>query len=144
MNLSAEYIVECHPEQMKYLVENANILFGNRDEFLKLAEIYQKNSIKELNAHLIDSDAMRNKIIICTQGSESVLYSSRSQNLITHKEFAVEAVPKDKIIDTTGCGDSFVAGFFYAFIRDESIEQCVGKGIEVALKKLTSVGGTFS
>lgn len=145
INLSGEYIVKNNPEQMKYLAEHATILFGNRDEFAQLAEIYQKSDVEELIAYLINekSTKITEKIIICTQGSDSVLYSSRSKMMI-NKEFQFQPVPKDKIIDTTGCGDAFVAGFFYAFLRNESIEQCVSKGVEVALKKITSVGGTLS
>lgn len=142
-NLSAEYIIENHSEQMKYLAENATILFGNRDEFDKLAEIYQMNSAKDVIAHFFSTKPKNGeKIIICTQGAKSVLYSS-SAEMCQNKEFHIEAVPKEKILDTTGCGDSFVAGFFYAFLRHEPIERCIAKGAEVARKKITSIGANF-
>lgn len=142
-NLSAEYMIEHHSEQMKYLVEHSNILFGNRDEFNRLADIYRMTNAKDLIAHLIKSKTNKNsiKIIVCTHGEDCVLYSTESQ---INKEFHFDALPKNKIIDTTGCGDAFVAGFFYAYLRNEPIERCVGNGVEVALKKITSVGGTFS
>lgn len=144
INLSGKYIVKNYPEQMKYLGEHATILFGNRDEFAQLAEIYQKSNVNELIAYLINdkSNKTTDKIIVCTRGGDSVLYSSRSQ-MIINKEFEFLPVPKDQLIDTTGCGDAFVAGFFFAFLRNESIERCVSKGVEVALKKMTSVGGTL-
>lgn len=143
VNLSAEYMVENHLEQMQYLAEHSNILFGNREEFRRLADSYRMSNAKDVIAHLMQSKANEQavKIIVCTQGAESVLYSTESQ---INKEFHFEAVPKSKIIDTTGCGDAFVAGFFYAYLRQESIERCVDNGVKVALKKLTSVGGTFS
>lgn len=142
-NLSAEYMIEHHSEQMKYLAEQSNILFGNRDEFNRLADIYRMSNANDLIAHLINSNANGNaiKIIVCTQGEDCVLYSTKSQ---INKEFQFEAVPKSKIIDTTGCGDAFVAGFFYSYLRNEPVERCVGNGVEVALKKITSIGGTFS
>lgn len=141
VNLSAKYIVE--KNDMKYLVEHSNLLFGNRDEFNRLADIYRMSSAKDLIAHLINNKTNENstKIIVCTQGADCVLYSTESQ---MHQEFHFEAVPKNKILDTTGCGDAFVAGFFYAYLRQESIERCVANGVQVALKKLTSVGGTIS
>lgn len=143
MNLSAEYMVQNHSEQMQYLAEHSNILFGNRDEFNRLADTYRMPNAKDVIAHLMRSKANGHavKIIVCTQGADSVLYSTESQ---INTEFHFEAVPKNKIIDTTGCGDAFVAGFFYSYLRQESIERCVGNGVKVALKKLTSVGGTFS
>lgn len=143
INLSAEYMVERHAEQMKYLAEHSNILFGNRDEFNRLADAYRMSNAKDVIAHLMESKANGNsaKIIVCTQGADSVLYSTESQ---INKEFHFEAVPKHKIVDTTGCGDAFVAGFFYAYLRQEPIERCIDNGVKVALKKLTSVGGTLS
>lgn len=144
-NLSAEYLIENHPNQIKYLAESASILFGNQDEFNKLAESYQVSRAEDVIIHLINTKpkAIKDKIIICTQGSGSVLYSSSSLMLL-NKEFRFDPVPNDQITDTTGCGDAFVAGFFAAFLRNDPIVNCVAKGVEVALKKLTSVGGTFS
>lgn len=142
-NLSAEYLIENHPEEIKYLVENATILFGNRDEFNKLAESYHMSCGTDVIAHLINSKKTNDKIIICTQGSESVLYS-QSSKMIVNEEFHFDVVPKEKIIDTTGCGDAFVAGFFYDFLRNKGMMDCVAKGVDVALKKITSIGGTFT
>lgn len=143
INLSAEYIIEQHSEQIKYLAEHSNILFGNRDEFDRLAVSYQLSNAKDVIAHLmkIKRNESVDKIIVCTHGPDSVLYSTESQ---INKEFHFEAVPKSKIVDTTGCGDAFTAGFFYAYLRQESVERCVDEGVKVASKKLTSVGGTFA
>lgn len=141
VNLSAKYLIKHHPNQIKYLVEHSNILFGNRGEFNRLADIYRISNINELFSHLISNNNNATKVIVCTQGSDCVLYSTAGE---MGKEFHFEALPKNKIIDTTGCGDAFVAGFFYAYLRDQSIEQCVSNGVNVALMKITSVGGTFS
>lgn len=144
-NLSAEYLIENHPNQIKYLAESASILFGNRDEFNKLAESYQMSRAEDVISHLISkkSEAIKDKIIVCTQGAGCVLYSSSSQMLV-NKAFHFDPVAKEKIKDTTGCGDAFVAGFFYAFLRNQSIANCIANGVDIALKKLTSVGGTFT
>lgn len=144
-NLSAKYLIENHPKQIKYLAESASILFGNRDEFNKLAESYQMSRAEDVIVHLINTkpEAIKDKIIVCTHGADTVLYSSSSLMLL-NKEFHFDPVPKDQITDTTGCGDAFVAGFFSAFLRNEPTINCIAKGVEVALKKLTSIGGTFS
>lgn len=41
-------------------------------------------------------------------------------------------------------GDSFVAGFFYAYLRNEPIHRCIAKGAEVARQKITSIGANFA
>lgn len=141
-NLSAEYLIENHSEEIKYLAENATILFGNCDEFNKLAEMYQMNSATDVISYLQSKRTNgAEKIIICTQGAESILYSS--SNSQTCREFHIEKVPKEEIQDTTGCGDAFVAGFFYAFLRNQAIDRCITKGAEVARKKITSVGANI-
>lgn len=144
-NLSAKYLIESRTSQIKYLAESASILFGNRDEYNKLAESYELTRAEDVISHLLNtkSKAIKDKIIICTQGAGSVLFSSSFQNQV-NKEFHFDPVPKEKIIDTTGCGDAFVAGFFHAFLKNETVERCVAKGVEVALKKITSVGSTYS
>lgn len=106
-NLSAEYLIENYPNQIKYLAESSSILFGNRDEFNKLAESYQMFRAEDVITHLINtkSKVIKDKIIICTQGAGSVLYSySSSSQLFVNQEFLFDPVPKEKIIDTTGCG----------------------------------------
>lgn len=148
-NLSAEYLVENNPEHIKYIAEHASILFGNRGEFNKLAEIYRMPSALHVIAYLMDSKTVKtaDKTIICTQGAGCVLYSSTSKQCTSrgvNLEFRFDAIPEDKILDTTGCGDAFVAGYLYALLKNEWIERCVAKGVEVAHKKITSVGGTFS
>lgn len=143
-NLSASYIVQNNPEQMRYFAERSTILFGNRNEFTKLAELYNMATAEDIIAHLVDPTTNGNteKIVICTQGAGNVLYSSRFHKFV-NRSFVVRPVPMDSIVDTTGCGDAFVAGFFLALINDSTITDCVAKGVEVAQRKLTSVGGTF-
>lgn len=143
-NLSAEYLIDNHADEIKYLAENAFILFGNRCEFTKLAHFYQLSRAEDAIEHLIRTKPMENnnKIIICTHGADWVLYSSSSE-MIINERYHFDPIPKDQIIDTTGCGDAFVAGFFYAFLRNEPTVKCVAKGVEVAQKKITSVGSTF-
>lgn len=161
-NLSAKYMINKYPNEIKYLAEHANILFGNYGEFTKLAEIYELCDVEHVINHLltINLPHCRKKIVVCTQGSKSILYACSGFNTSkTHgiddvqqndfdmhsvREFTVAKVSAKKIVDTTGCGDAFVAGFFYAFLRNETIKACIAKGTEIAMEKLTSVGGTLN
>lgn len=150
INLSAPYIIEMHPNEMQYLAEECHILFGNADDYLLLAENRGFDDIPQIMLHLIDLTATadkRMKIIVCTNGSKNVQYTYYNGDVDdpAYKrvhECHVDPVPKENIADTTGCGDAFVAGFFYAFLQNDTIKNCVRNGIKVAAQKLQSVGGS--
>ncbi len=57
------------------------------------------------------------------------------------KEYRVNAVPIDKVIDTTGCGDSYHAGFLCSYLRDSNIINAMNEGSRVASKTLSHIGG---
>ncbi len=54
----------------------------------------------------------------------------------------VEAVDGVNVVDTTGAGDSFVAGFIYGLCNDMSIEECAGFANAVASCCVEAVGAT--
>lgn len=149
-NLSAKYLIDQCSDEIKYLAENATIVFGNLGEYKTLTEKYDFKTVDQLLVHLLKpkngAENNKRKILICTNGSSNVLYSFRFGNNEPNinRIFNFDSIPVDKIVDTTGCGDAFVAGFFYGYLRNDSIELCIGKGVELASKKLGSVGGAIS
>ena len=48
-----------------------------------------------------------------------------------------------KVVDTTGAGDYFAAGFLYGLSRDESLEACLQRGAFLASKVIQVVGTTL-
>lgn len=52
----------------------------------------------------------------------------------------VPAVNADEIVDTTGAGDSFVAGFIHALMKEKPTRQCIEMGCEVSAKVITVIG----
>lgn len=138
-------MIENYPKEIKYLAERSDLLFGNLREFQKLSEVYDMNGIEELMQHLLKLPKDGRKIIICTNGAGSVLYSysDGSSGPIESNEYRFEPVSSEKIVDTTGCGDAFVSGFFYGFLRRRSIKSCIQNGHDTASNKLRSIGGTI-
>lgn len=146
INLSASYIIANNPSQMKYLAEKSRIVFGNLGEFQQLTELYGFEELAVTEQYLLRNSEKHKKlkILVCTNGGGSVRYAcyDPSMNFPTFsQEFKFDPVPSDKIVDTTGCGDAFVAGFFYAFLQRHSVADCVRKGVEVASNKLQNIGG---
>ena len=143
-NLSAEYIINEHPMEINYLAEASDILFGNRSEFKELAKVNGLASIDVLVSQLFEKQMGLQKIIVVTNGDKFVdFYVSEAgdvSSVFQHKRFDVIGVPKSDIVDTTGAGDSFVAGFFYAYIRKQAIDECIQYGIDTASKKIRAIG----
>lgn len=57
------------------------------------------------------------------------------------KEFKVQAEKVDTIVDTTGCGDSYHAGFVCSYILENDIVKAMKVGSEIAAKTLKHYGG---
>jgi fructoselysine 6-kinase len=55
--------------------------------------------------------------------------------------YQVQAKAVDDIIDTTGCGDSYHAGFVCSFLRDGDIVKAMNVGSEIAAETLKKYGG---
>jgi sugar/nucleoside kinase (ribokinase family) len=53
----------------------------------------------------------------------------------------IEGVEAVKVVDTTGAGDAFLAGFLSAYIRSGSIEECLERAVETGSKATTQLGG---
>jgi len=49
--------------------------------------------------------------------------------------------PKVEVVDTTGAGDAFAAGFLSAELRGEPMETCLRRGIEAGAAAVTQIGG---
>jgi fructoselysine 6-kinase len=57
------------------------------------------------------------------------------------QEYRVSAVPVKEVIDTTGCGDSYHAGFVCSYVKDGDILAAMREGSRVASETLAHVGG---
>lgn len=55
--------------------------------------------------------------------------------------YRVKAKEVDEIIDTTGCGDCYHAGFVCSYLRDGDIEKAMNVGSEIAAETLKKYGG---
>ena len=53
----------------------------------------------------------------------------------------MQAVKVESIIDTTGCGDSYNAGFVGSYMLENNIEKAMNVGSEIAAETLKHYGG---
>lgn len=125
---------------IKELLSNIDILIISKREFLYL---FQLGDIK-LNIHQIKEEIkeiikLGVKVILITMGEEGTfLMNSKKSELI-------KPIKVDKVIDTTGAGDAFSAGFIYGFNRNysfkfEDLKANVKIGNFIAAKCIQELG----
>lgn len=75
------------------------------------------------------------KLIVPTLGAKG------SEAFFGNKKYYQKAIEIDKIVDTTGCGDSFQAAFSIEWLKTKDIEKSLKAGSIAASKILNFVGG---
>jgi adenosine kinase len=141
-NLNAPYIVKSFPKDITWLTKKADIVFGNRDEFEELASINGFQTMEDLITSLLNeySSSDKEKIIIVTDGASPVYFYQGNSSNIDSDLVNVPQVNASEIIDTTGAGDSFVAGFIYALMDGKSTRECIELGCEISAKVIKVTG----
>lgn len=128
LTLSDSFCVDRHREDFRKLVENSvDLLFGNEDELLSL---YELESFDDAVAALREDCSLA----AITRGAEGCVIVT-PQELIT-----VAAVPVDKVVDTTGAGDLFAAGFMFGYTNGADLAECGRLGAIAAAEVISHVG----
>lgn len=135
-NLNAPYIVKTFPKDITWLTKKADIVFGNRDEFEELAAINGFQATEDLLTDLLNeySSLIKQKIIVVTDGANPVCFYQGNSSGVESDLVNVPKVKLEEIIDTTGAGDSFVAGFIFALMENKPIRDCIELGCEISAK----------
>ncbi|KAM8711822.1 hypothetical protein ACLKA7_012346 [Drosophila subpalustris] len=142
VNLSAPYIVRQNTQMMLKLANRAMFLFGNRQEFEELATAAGCQGVDQLGRQLLQAGSP--KIILITNGANGVqLITNYEDELSPAGEQRFEdyrAQRVDQMVDATGAGDSFVAGFLHGWLEKRSVGECVRLASTVAAKVVTQMG----
>jgi sugar/nucleoside kinase (ribokinase family) len=77
------------------------------------------------------------ELAVIKRGSEPVVVLDSSER----REYSVE--PVSRVVDTTGAGDAFAAGFLTSFAIDRLVERAVQAGHALAVRALSSPGATL-
>ncbi len=128
LTLSDSFCVDRHRADFRSLVaDEVDILFGNEDELTALYEV------SDLDAAVA---AVRRDcaLALVTTGAAGCL-------VVTADDVVrVPAVAVAQVLDTTGAGDLFAAGFLYGFTRDLPLEECATIGAIAAAEVISHVG----
>ena len=132
MSLSDIFCVSRHREDFfKLLINDLNILIGNENE---INELMQKNNLLDSINELKNT----NKLIIITRsrnGSVAIL-----NNEITY----CDSIKVEKILDLTGAGDLFAAGFLKENLDKSNIKKCLQTGSKLAAQVIQKIGARLN
>jgi len=132
MTLSDKFCVNRHKDNFLNLVKNdLDITFANEQEILSLIN---GKSFKDA----INFAKEQKKLIIITRSDKGSVAINKNE------VFECNSQKNLKIVDLTGAGDLFAAGFLHCYINKKTIKECLEKGTEMASKVIQIVGARLT
>ena len=128
MSLSDLFCVERHKPHFLNLFKNKlNITFSNEQEILSLLDTNNFDEVVSFAKEL-------KRLIVITRGEKG--------SIAINKNEVVECdIQKNiKIVDLTGAGDLFAAGFLHGHVNNLSIKESLQKGTEMSAKVIQKIG----
>ena len=127
--LSDPFCVDRHRDEFLHLVEhNVDILFANE---IEICALYGTDDFDAAAAAVAGHVGLA-----CLTRSEqgSVVVSADGSRV------AVPAAPVEEVVDTTGAGDLFAAGFLFGHTRGLPVDECAALGSLAAAEVISHVG----
>ena len=128
MSLSDQFCVDRHKPHFLELVKNKlDITFANEQEIMSLIDAKSFDEVINFSKSL-------NKIIVLTRGEKGAVAINGDE--------VVECGIKEglKIVDLTGAGDLFAAGFLHGHVNNMSLKESLDKGTEMSSKVIQQIG----
>ena len=128
MSLSDLFCVNRHkPHFLNLLKNKLDITFANEQEITSLIEAKTFDEIINFSKQL-------NKLIVVTRGEKGAI-------AINGNEVVECDIQKNlKILDLTGAGDLFAAGFLHGYINKLPTRECLSKGTEMSSRVIQQIG----
>ncbi|MDC0054547.1 adenosine kinase [Candidatus Pelagibacter sp.] len=128
MSLSDKFCVDRHKPHFLDLVKNKlDITFANEQEITSLIDAKNFDDVINFSKQL-------GKLIVLTRGENGAI-------AIKSDEIVECGIQKNlKIVDLTGAGDLFAAGFLHGHVNNLSIKESLEKGTEMSSKVIQQIG----
>ena len=107
---------------------HTDIFFPNEDEALRMTKRKSVLAAAEALAEFA-------RVVVVKRGGRGALVYGK----LGYLEIPAR---KTRVVDTTGAGDSFNAGFLEAYLRGEDLAVCAKAGIAAGARAVSKVGGT--
>jgi sugar/nucleoside kinase (ribokinase family) len=128
LTLSDSFVVERHRAGLLGFIESqVDLLFANESEVTALFETTSFDAAVE---------QLRQRVTLA-----AVTRSEQGSVILTQGErLSVAAEPVEKVVDTTGAGDQYAAGFMFGLARGRPLQQCGKLGSLAAAEVISHYG----
>ena len=128
LSLSDSFCVERHRDAfLEFVRADANIVVADEDEINALLETDNFDatleSLQDFDQLFAMTRSEKGSVIV--QGDEKVEQS---------------AIPVETVVDTTGAGDAYCAGFLYGWVNEKPLGKCAEYGTHCATKVIQQLG----
>ena len=132
MSLSDQFCVDRHKQHFLELVKNKlDITFANEQEISSLVDAKNFDDVITFAKQI-------NKLIVVTRGEKGA-------TAINGNEIVECGIKENlKIVDLTGAGDLFAAGFLHGYVNKLSIKESLEKGTDMSSKIIQQIGARMS
>ena len=132
MTLSDKFCVDRHKKSFLNLVNNKlDITFANEQEILSLINAKNFDEVISFGKQL-------GKLIVITRSDKGSIAIQRNEVV------ECDSQKNLKIVDLTGAGDLFAAGFLHGHVNNLSIKESLQKGTEMASKIIQKIGARLN
>ena len=132
MSLSDQFCVDRHKKSFLDLVNNKlDIAFANEQEILSLINAKNFDEVISFSKNL-------GKLIVITRGEKGSLAIKKNEVI------KCDSKKNLKIVDLTGAGDLFAAGFLHGYINNLSSKESLQKGTEMSAKIIQKIGARLN
>ena len=132
MSLSDQFCVDRHKPHFLELVKNKlDITFANEQEITSLIDAKNFDEVVSFSKQL-------GKLIVVTRGEKGAV-------AINGQDISECDIKKNlKIVDLTGAGDLFAAGFLHGYVNNMSIKESLEKGTEMSSAIIQKIGARLN
>ena len=128
LTLSDSFCVDRHRDSFRTLISGQiDILFGNEHEIMALFEV---DTLEEAMAR-VRGDC---ELTVITRSSDGSLVMAGDE---VHE---VSAEPVERVVDSTGAGDLYAAGFLFGLTDGRHVAECARLGSIAAAEVISHVG----
>jgi len=126
---SESFVIDRHGDDFRAMIADGliDILFVNESE---LATLTGEDDFETGFAGL----AAKVPVLVATRSADGAVASANGERAV------VAADPVDKVVDTTGAGDQFAAGFLSGYAKGDALEVCLRRGAIAAAEVIAHYG----